>query len=217
MMASVQSIPHFTYCEELDLTELVALRARMKEQYAKAGVKLTLMPFFIKALSLAMREFPALNSRVNDDGTEQTFVADHNIGMAVDGKLGLIVPNVKQVQHRSIVEVANEVTRLTQAARDGRVDPADIKGGTISISNIGALGGTVATPIINKPEVAIVALGKLQTLPRFNERGEVEARTIMQVSWSGDHRVIDGGTIARFCNLWKQYLEQPESMMMAMS
>ncbi|MBY5920846.1 dihydrolipoyllysine-residue acetyltransferase [Ferrimonas balearica] len=217
MMASVQSIPHFTYCEELDLTELVALRARMKEQYAKEGVKLTLMPFFIKALSLAMREFPVLNSRVNDDCTEQTFVADHNIGMAVDGKLGLIVPNVKQVQHRSIVEVANEVTRLTQAARDGRVDPSDIKGGTISISNIGALGGTVATPIINKPEVAIVALGKLQTLPRFNERGEVEARTIMQVSWSGDHRVIDGGTIARFCNQWKQYLEHPESMMMAMS
>ncbi|MBY6185056.1 dihydrolipoyllysine-residue acetyltransferase [Marinobacter hydrocarbonoclasticus] len=217
MTASVQTIPHFTYCEELDLTDLVALRKRMKEQYAQQGVKLTLMPFFIKALSLAMREFPVLNARVNDDCTELTYVADHNIGMAVDGKLGLIVPNVKQVQQRSIVEVANEVTRLTQSARDGRVDPADLKGGSISISNIGALGGTVATPIINKPEVAIVALGKLQTLPRFNDKGEVEARTIMQVSWSGDHRVIDGGTIARFCNLWKQYLEQPESMLMAMS
>ncbi|MBY6222897.1 dihydrolipoyllysine-residue acetyltransferase [Ferrimonas balearica] len=216
MTASVQTIPHFTYCEELDLTELVALRARMKQQYADAGVKLTLMPFFIKALSLAMSEFPVLNSRVNDDCSELTYVADHNIGMAVDGKLGLIVPNVKQVQHKSIVDVANEVTRLTQSARDGRVDPADIKGGSISISNIGALGGTVATPIINKPEVAIVALGKLQTLPRFNANGEVEARTIMQVSWSGDHRVIDGGTIARFCNLWKQYLEQPEAMLMAM-
>ncbi|MBY5992044.1 dihydrolipoyllysine-residue acetyltransferase [Ferrimonas balearica] len=217
MTASVQSIPHFTYCEELDLTELVALRLRLKEKYAKEGVKLTLMPFFIKALSLAMREFPVLNSRVNDDCSELTYVADHNIGMAVDGKLGLIVPNVKQVQHKSVVEVANEVTRLTQSAREGRVDPADLKSGSISISNIGALGGTVATPIINKPEVAIVALGKLQTLPRFNDAGEVEARTIMQVSWSGDHRVIDGGTIARFCNLWKRYLEQPEEMMMAMS
>ena len=94
---------------------------------------------------------------------------------------------------------------------------ADLKGGTITISNIGAIGGTVATPIINKPESAIVALGKLQKLPRFNDKGEVEARSIMQVSWSGDHRTIDGGTIARFCNLWKSFLEEPSNMLVHMS
>ncbi|MCL2919163.1 dihydrolipoyllysine-residue acetyltransferase [Shewanella litorisediminis] len=216
MMDSVSSIPHFTYCEEIDLTELVALRERMKAKYSSDDLKLTMMPFFMKSLSLALTEFPVVNSQVNADCTELTYKASHNIGMAVDSKVGLLVPNVKDVQSKSILDVAREITRLTDAARSGRVSPADLKGGTISISNIGALGGTVATPIINKPEVAIVALGKLQTLPRFAEDGSVQARKIMQVSWSGDHRVIDGGTIARFCNLWKQYLEQPEDMLLAM-
>ncbi|QYJ84557.1 dihydrolipoyllysine-residue acetyltransferase [Shewanella mesophila] len=216
MMESVSTIPHFTYCEELDLTELVALRESMKQRYSTDELKLTMMPFFMKAMSLALTQFPDINSRVNDDCSEQTYLASHNIGMAVDSKVGLLVPNVKDVQNKSIVEVAAEITRLTKDARSGRVSPQDLKGGSISISNIGALGGTVATPIINKPEVAIVALGKLQTLPRFNDKGEVEARKIMQVSWSGDHRVIDGGTIAKFCNLWKLYLEQPQEMLLAM-
>ena len=216
MVESVSTIPHFTYCEEFDLTELVALRESMKLRYSTDEVKLTMMPFFMKAMSLAITEFPILNSQVNADCTELTYKTQHNIGMAVDSKMGLLVPNVKDVQHKSILDIAAEITRLTTAARSGRVSPADLKEGTISISNIGALGGTVATPIINKPEVAIVALGKLQTLPRFNAKGEVEARKIMQVSWSGDHRVIDGGTIARFCNLWKHYLEQPQEMLLAM-
>jgi 2-oxoisovalerate dehydrogenase E2 component (dihydrolipoyl transacylase) len=157
-----------------------------------------------------------MNSQVNSDCTELTYFDDHNIGIAVDSKVGLLVPNIKGCQSKSIVDIANELTRLTEQAREGRVSPADLKGGTISISNIGALGGTVATPIINKPEVAIVALGKVQALPRFNAKGEVEARQLMQISWSGDHRVIDGGTIARFTNLWKQYLEQPASMLLTM-
>ena len=216
MTESVSTIPHFTYCEEFDLTDLVALRESMKKKYSTDELKLTMMPFFMKSMSLALSQFPDMNSQVNADCTEQTFLASHNIGMAVDSKVGLLVPNVKDVQDKTILEIAAEITRLTTAARSGRVSPSDLKGGSISISNIGALGGTVATPIINKPEVAIVALGKLQVLPRFNDKGEVEARKIMQVSWSGDHRVIDGGTIARFCNLWKLYLEQPQEMLLAM-
>jgi len=216
MVESVSTIPHFTYCEEIDLTELMALRASLKDQYAKQGIKLTMMPFFIKALSLAIKQFPIMNSQVNSDCTELTYFDDHNIGIAVDSKVGLLVPNIKGCQHKSVVQIAEDLTRLTDQAREGRVSPADLKGGTISISNIGALGGTVATPIINKPEVAIVALGKVQALPRFNAKGEVVARQLMQISWSGDHRVIDGGTIARFTNLWKQYLEQPATMLLAM-
>ncbi|MGI2258262.1 dihydrolipoyllysine-residue acetyltransferase [Shewanella sp. GXUN23E] len=216
MQESVSTIPHFTYCEELDITELMALREQMKAKYGTEELKITLMPFFMKAMSLALTEFPVLNSQVNGDCTELTYKASHNIGMAVDSKVGLLVPNVKAVQAKSILDIAAEITRLTKDARSGRVQPADLKGGTISISNIGALGGTVATPIINKPEVAIVALGKVQLLPRFDASGEVQGRQIMQVSWSGDHRVIDGGTIARFCNLWKQYLESPADMLMAM-
>ena len=217
MVESVSTIPHFTYCEEIDMTELIKLRLELKEVYAKQDIKLTMMPFFMKAISLALKEFPVINSQVNDDCTELTYFNDHNIGMAVDSKVGLLVPNVKQVQTKSILDLAADITRLTNDARSGRVQSADLKGGTITISNIGAIGGTVATPIINKPESAIVALGKLQTLPRFNDKGEVEARSIMQVSWSGDHRVIDGGSIARFCNLWKSFLEKPSNMIVHMS
>ena len=222
MVNSVSTIPHFTYCEEIDMTELISLRKELKEAtivkaMAKQDIKLTMMPFFMKAMSLALKEFPVINSQVNDDCTELTYFNDHNIGMAVDSKVGLLVPNVKQVQNKSILDLVTEISRLTSDARSGRVQAADLKGGTITISNIGAIGGTVATPIINKPEAAIVALGKLQTLPRFNEQGIVEARSIMQVSWSGDHRIIDGGSIARFCNLWKSFLEKPSSMLVHMS
>ncbi|MGB2740045.1 MAG: dihydrolipoyllysine-residue acetyltransferase [Cognaticolwellia sp.] len=217
MVNSVSTIPHFTYCEEIDMTNLIKLRGELKEVYAKQDIKLTMMPFFMKAMSLALKQFPLVNTQVNDDCTELTYFDDHNIGMAVDSKVGLLVPNVKQVQTKSILDLAADIARLTTDARSGRVPAADLKGGTITISNIGAIGGTVATPIINKPEAAIVALGKLQTLPRFNDKGEVEARSIMQVSWSGDHRVIDGGTIARFCNLWKSFLEEPSNMLVHMS
>lgn len=217
MTESVTTIPHFTFCDEIDLTELIKLRSGIKEEYKNQGIKVTMMPFFIKALSLAIKEFPVLNSKVNEDCTELKYFGDHNIGMAVDSKVGLLVPNIKQCQTKNIVDIANEVTRLSDSARTGRVSPEDLKGGTITISNIGAIGGTIATPIINKPEVAIVALGKLQNLPRFDEQGNVVSCAIMQVSWSGDHRVIDGGTIARFNNLWKDYLENPSRMIMAMS
>ena len=217
MVDSVSSIPHFTYCEEIDLTELIALRGGMKEAYREQGIKLTMMPFFIKSLSLALKQFPILNSQLNATADEIHYFSQHNIGMAVDSKIGLLVPNIKHVQDLSIVDVANEVSRLVDSAREGRLASDDMKHGTITISNIGAIGGTIATPIINKPEVAIVALGKVQSLPRFDDAGNVVARQIMNVSWSGDHRVIDGGTIARFCNLWKSYLENPSSMMMAMS
>ena len=137
-----------------------------------------------------------------------------NIGMAVDSKSGLIVPNVKGVEQLTLLEIANEVARLTEAARSGRVSQEDLRGGTITISNIGALGGTYAAPIINAPEVAIVALGRTRKLPRFDANGQVTERAIMTVSWAGDHRIIDGGTIARFCNRWKSYLESPQSMLL---
>ncbi|MFT5758951.1 MAG: 2-oxoisovalerate dehydrogenase E2 component (dihydrolipoyl transacylase) [Alteromonadaceae bacterium] len=217
MVKTVSTVPHFTYCEEIDMTKLIKLRGELKEVYAKQDIKLTMMPFFMKSMSLALKEFPIVNSQVNADCTEITYFDDHNIGMAVDSKIGLLVPNVKNVQIKSILELATDITRLTNDARSGRVPAADLKGGTISISNIGAIGGTVATPILNAPESAIVALGKLQKLPRFNDKGEVEARSIMQISWSGDHRVIDGATIARFCNLWKSFLEEPTNMLVHMS
>lgn len=216
MTESVATIPHFTFVDELDVTELMQLRRTLNEQHGSDDLKITLMPLFMKALSLTLKDFPLINSRANSDFTELTYLANHNIGMAVDGVNGLLVPNIKAVEQRSILDIATQVMALTAAARSGKINPADLKGGSITISNIGAIGGTIATPIINKPEVAIVALGKIQSLPRFDKQGNVVSRNTMMISWSGDHRVIDGGTIARFNNCWKGYLEQPVTMLGAM-
>ena len=214
MVKSATTIPHFIYSEDIDVTDLLKLREHLKPEAEARGSRLTLMPFFMKAMALAVQEFPVLNSRINDDVTEIHYLPNCNIGMAVDGKAGLMVPNVKGVESLTLLGIADEVARLTEAARSGRVSQEDLKGGTITISNIGALGGTYASPIINAPEVAIVALGRTQKLPRFDANGQVVERAIMTVSWAGDHRIIDGGTIARFCNRWKGYLESPQSMLL---
>ncbi|MGY4876609.1 2-oxo acid dehydrogenase subunit E2 [Vreelandella aquamarina] len=214
MVTSATTIPHFQYGEEIDVTDLLALRERLKVQAEARGERLTLMPFFMKAMALAVAEHPILNAQLNESADALHYYDDCNIGMAVDSKVGLLVPNVKNVGAKSLLEVAAEVTRLTEAAREGRIDQADIKGGTITISNIGALGGTYAAPIINAPEAAIVAIGKTQWLPRFDAQGQVVRRAIMTVTWAGDHRFIDGGTIARFCNHWKACLEDPETMLL---
>tara|TARA_B100000678_G_scaffold229894_1_gene198202 strand:- start:154 stop:1785 length:1632 start_codon:yes stop_codon:yes gene_type:complete len=213
MSEAASTIPHFAYGDEFDVTELLALRERLKGDFEARGERLTLMPLLMKALALAVAEFPLLNCRLNPAADTIHYQAACHIGMAVDSASGLLVPNVKHVERLSLREVASEVERLTRAARDGRVEPGDLKGGTISISNIGVLGGTYAMPIINAPEVAIVALGRVQRLPRFDADGNVVARSIMTVTWSGDHRVLDGGTMARFCNRWKGYLEAPETML----
>ncbi len=216
MVASAQSIPHFAYGDEFDVTELVTLRERLKVKAEARGVRLTLMPFFMKALALAAQEYPIVNSRLDEAAGEIHYLPRVNVGMAVDGKAGLIVPNVKGVEQLSLVEIAAEVSRLTEAAREGRVAPSDLTGGTVTISNIGALGGTYAVPIINAPEAAIVAIGKTQWLPRFDDDGQVVRRAILTATWCGDHRLIDGGTIARFANAWKGYLEDPESLLLAL-
>ena len=216
MADAVTSIPHFTFVDELDVTGLMELRAKLVASHGTAELKITLMPLFIKALSLAINQFPIINSRANEEFTELTYLTSHNIGMAVDGKTGLLVPNIKNVQQLGLLDVAIEVNRLSKAARSGVINPADLAGGTVTISNIGAIGGTSAAPIINKPEVAIVALGRIQQLPRFDGNNTVISRNIMTVSWSGDHRVINGATIARFNKLWKQYLEQPQTLLLAL-
>ena len=214
MVTSATTIPHFIYSEDIDVTDLLKLREQLKPEAEASGSRLTLMPFFMKSMALAVQEYPVLNSRLNDDVTEIHYQPQCNIGMAVDGKAGLMVPNIKGVEDLTLLGIADEVARLTEAARSGRVSQEDLKGGTITISNIGALGGTYAAPIINPPEVAIVALGRTQKLPRFDSNGQVVERAIMTVSWAGDHRIIDGGTIARFCNRWKGYLESPQSMLL---
>lgn len=214
MSASVYTIPHFTVSDELVMDNLMSLRSTLKPAFEEKGVKLSFMPFFVKAMSLALNEFPIINSQLNEDATEVTYFDDHNIGFAVDSKIGLLVPNIKGVQRLSLLDIAQQMQQIIEQARDGRVAGEHLKGGTISISNIGAIGGITATPVINKPEAAIVALGKTQKLPRFDDNGNVTAQHIMAVNWSGDHRLIDGATMVRFNNLWMSYLMQPEKMLM---
>ena len=214
MSASVYTIPHFTVSDELVMDNLMALRKLLKPEFEAKNVKLSFMPFFVKAMSLALNEFPVINSQLNEDATEISYFADHNIGFAVDSKIGLLVPNIKRVQDLSLLEIAVQMQNIIEQARAGRVAGEHLKGGTISISNIGAIGGITATPVINKPEAAIVALGKTQKLPRFDDEGNVSAQNIMAVNWSGDHRIIDGATMVRFNNLWMSYLTQPEKMLM---
>ena len=207
------SIPHFTVSDECTVDNLLAIKQTLSAQFAQADIKLTLLPFMVKALSLAMREFPIINASVSQDGEAIEYHSSHHIGIAIDTPKGLIVPNIKDVQALSIYQIAQRIQELVKAALHNQLSAEDLRGGTVTISNIGPIGGITATPIINHPQVAIVALGKIQRLPRFNEHDEVVGVNIMNINWSGDHRVIDGATMVRFNNAWMQYLTQPVAML----
>ncbi|KAK1945015.1 Lipoamide acyltransferase component of branched-chain alpha-keto acid dehydrogenase complex [Phytophthora citrophthora] len=216
-MNAALNIPHFGYADEIRMDALYDLRKELKPLAEARGVKLSFMPFIIKAASLALKHYPMLNATVNDTETELTMIAAHNISLAMDTPTGLIVPNVKNVQVKSIMEIAEDLNRLQQLAVAGKLAPADLTGGTFSISNIGSIGGTYMSPVLMVPQVAIGAVGRIQKLPRYDPDGNVEPMRLMNVSWSGDHRVIDGATMARFSNQWKTYLETPVSMLTEMS
>jgi len=214
-MNESNKVPTFGYGDEIDVSALVRLRTSLKDECKELGVKLNYMPFILKATSLALKEYPMLNATVDDaECTSVTYRADHNISIAVDTPSGLIVPNIKKVQERSILEIAKELEDISSRARSNKITNNDLTGGTFSLSNIGAIGGTYCRPILFVPEVCIGALGKFQVLPRFNRDGNVERHEIMVVSWSADHRVIDGATMARFSNRWRNMLETPASMML---
>eukprot|EP00127_Corallochytrium_limacisporum_P006942 Clim_evm28s238 gene=Clim_evmTU28s238 len=215
MKAAVQ-VPHFGYCEELEVSKLIETRKNMKAMAEDRGVKLTYMPFFIKAASLALKSYPVLNSQVSEDETEIIYKGSHNIGVAMDTPMGLIVPNIKHVEQRSVFEIAGELNRLQALGKDGKLGADDLKGGTFTLSNIGAVGGTYASPVLAIPEVCIGALGKFQKVPRFDDAGNVIAANIVQVSWSADHRVVDGATIANFTKQFQGYIEEPMAMVLDM-
>jgi len=176
---------------------------------ADRGIHVTYMPFFIKAASQALRSFPMLNANVDADATEVIYRGSHNIGFAVDSPRGLIVPNIKNVQAMSLLEVAQEMTRLQTLAAEGKLGEADLTGGTFTISNVGNIGGTYTSPVLVPGTVAIGALGAIRKVPAFDEHDNVVAANVVNVSWSADHRVIDGATMARFHTQWISYLQTP--------
>ena len=206
-------IPHFGYYDEVDMTSLMEIRKMISAVGEKEGIKITYLPIMIKAASAALNEYPTLNSYVSKDESTQTIKSAHNIGLAMDTPRGLLVPNVKNCEQRSILDIAYEINRLQALGTANKLGEEELTGGTFTLSNIGSIGGTYASPVILAPQVAIGALGKIRRVPRFDENDNVVAANMMSVSWSADHRVIDGATMARFSNLWKDMLENPETML----
>merc|ERR1719474_1010435 len=215
-MTEANAVPQFGYGDEIVLNQLVALRAQLKPLGERHGVKITYLPFILKAVSLALLEAQStcLNAHVNADCTELTHREAHNIGVAIDSAEGLIVPNLKNVDQKSILEIARDLDDLVARGRNNQITNDDISGGTFTLSNIGAIGGTYCRPICFVPEVCIGALGAIKQVPRYKEDGELFKASVMAVSWSADHRVIDGATVARFGNDFKMNLENPASMLL---
>ncbi|CAO3628231.1 unnamed protein product [Mucor fragilis] len=218
-MTQSLSIPQLGYKDDIEIDATTKYRAALNKHIAGHPDrypfhKMTYLPIFVKCLSIALHHYPLMNAKLSgnlDDvnSINITYRPSHNIGIAMDTPQGLVVPNIKDVQDKTIFEIASEIHRLSELGKKNAIPMADMKGGTITLSNIGTIGGTYANPVIVSSELAIVALGKMQRLPRFDANDSIVAKQVMPVSWSADHRVIDGATIARFGNHWKNLIENP--------
>ncbi|KAJ4295709.1 hypothetical protein N0V88_004411 [Collariella sp. IMI 366227] len=219
------SIPHFLYADEVDFTSLVKLRTRLNRVLGKSGLdesqvsKLSYLPFIIKAVSLSLYKYPILNARVDiTDKPALVHRSQHNIGVAMDTPSGLLVPVIKNVGALTILDIAAELTRLQSLAVAGRLAPQDMSGGTITVSNIGNIGGTYLSPVIVEKEVAILGVGRMRTVPAFStvpgEEERIVKRQVCNFSWSADHRVVDGATMARAAEVVRAIVEEPDVMVM---
>jgi pyruvate dehydrogenase E2 component (dihydrolipoamide acetyltransferase) len=209
MRESVSTAAHVTHFDEADVTELVKIRESLKAQATEKGVKLTYLPFIVKALLAAIKDHPLFNATLNDEDEEIIVKKYYNFGIAVDVLDGLIVPVVKGVDQKSIFDLAGEIQTVAEAAKKRTLDLADLKGGTFSITNVGGIGGEAATPIINYPEVAILATLKIKDRVRV-KNGQVMAVKTLPLCLSFDHRVIDGAEAARFMNALVAKLEDAD-------
>jgi pyruvate dehydrogenase E2 component (dihydrolipoyllysine-residue acetyltransferase) len=196
-------IPHVTQFDEADITELEAFRAKVNEENAKAGIKITPLAFLIKAAVAALKKYPTLNSSLDGDN----LILKHywNIGFAADTPQGLVVPVIKNADQKGVVELARESSELAAKAREGKLGPAEMQGGTFTISSLGGIGGTAFTPIVNAPEVAILGVSKAAMKPVWNGK-EFAPRLMMPLSLSYDHRVVDGALGARFTSYLAQVI-----------
>ncbi|MGB3742228.1 MAG: dihydrolipoamide acetyltransferase family protein [Castellaniella sp.] len=208
MQESKRRIPHFTYVEEIDVTELESLRARLNTRYSTERGKLTLLPFLARAMVLALREFPQINARFDDEAGIVTQYGGVHLGVAAQTPSGLMVPVVHHAETLDLWSCAAEIARLAEAARQGKAARDELTGSTITITSLGPLGGVVSTPVINHPEVAIVGVNRVIERPVFQE-GRVVARKLMNLSSSFDHRVVDGMHAAEFIQCIRRYLECP--------
>lgn len=211
-MTEAARAPLVTHQDDADITELVEVREHLKGEREHLGARLTYMPFIVKAVIEGLRTEPTLNSELTEDGSELIVKKYYNVGIAVATENGLIVPNVKRVEEKTLVEIAEEISELAERTRERSVDLAELKGGSFTITNYGAIGGTYGTPIPNPPETAILGVGRIMDRPRVVD-GEVKPRKTLPLSVTFDHRVADGAQAARFTNEVIRHLEDPELLL----
>lgn len=215
MHKSWSNVPRVVNFDDADVTELEAFRQTSKDDYASRGIKLTTMPFLIKAIATALKHHPALNASI-DQENEQIIYKDYvNIGIAVDSDRGLVVPTLKSADRMSIPDIAYALADLSSRVRNNDFAVSDLRGGTFTISNLGAIGGTYSTPIVNVPEVAILLVGRSRKMPIVMDDDSIKARLMMPLSLAYDHRLVDGATAARFLNDVIAYLEAPSRLLLA--
>lgn len=213
MVKAVTNQALVTHMEVCDVTQLWDIRAKEKDKAKASGIHLTFMPFIVKAVVNSLKKHPYLNSSLNQETDEIIIKKYYNIGIAVDMEGGLIVPVIKGADQKSILDLAKEIEAMAEKAKNRKTDLADLKGGTFTITNVGTLGGTFATPIPNYPETAILATGRIHDQPTIIE-GRIQPRKILPISLTFDHKVLDGAEAARFTNTIKKYIEDPDFMMM---
>ncbi len=214
MLASHLQTVRTLHVDEADVTELVALRVRLKPLAEKRGVKLSYLPFIIKALIAALKAYPMMNASLDEEAGEVVTKHYYNIGMAVATETGLVVPVIREADRKSVLELAQEIERLAAKAREGKLSSDDVKGGTFSITNIGTLGGLFSFPIINVPEAAILGVHSIKKRPVVLDDDRIVARQMLYLSTSFDHRLIDGAEAAMFTSFLIELLETPESLML---
>jgi pyruvate dehydrogenase E2 component (dihydrolipoamide acetyltransferase)/2-oxoisovalerate dehydrogenase E2 component (dihydrolipoyl transacylase) len=214
MVEAKHKIPHYSYIDECDLSELVRLRAQLRQPLAAAGVKLTYLAFFVKAAARALKDVPIVNSTYDEPAGEVVLHDKYHIGVAVAAPNGLIVPVVKDADKKDIAAIALEIARLGEDAKAGKSKLEDLKGGTFTVTSVGGIGGLISTPIINHPEVGIMGVGKVVKRPVYDEHGNLMPADIVYLSFSFDHRIVDGGVGAAFGNAVLRYLQSPAVLLM---
>ncbi|AYE58049.1 branched-chain alpha-keto acid dehydrogenase subunit E2 [Lactiplantibacillus plantarum] len=214
MVNSKHTAPHVTLFDEVEVSALMAHRKKYKQVALDCDIHLTFLPYFVKALVAVLQQFPELNASIDDANKEIVYKHYFNIGVATDTDRGLLVPNIKHAEGKGLFAIAKEITDNTQKAYDGKLKASEMSGGSITISNIGSIGGGWFTPVINQPEVAILGVGRIGKEPYVNDDGEIVVGKMQKLSLSFDHRLIDGATAQRAMNLLKQLLHDPELLLM---
>jgi len=214
MTHAVQTIPHFSYIDEVDVTDLVRMRESLREPFAKKGIKLTYLPFFAKATIAALQEVPQVNASIDTEAGEIVLHDHYHLGIATDTPGGLTVPVLRDVDQKDLPQIASEIGQLTKAARAGKATADQFQGSTFTITSTGGIGGLISTPIINEPAVGILGIGKVVKRPRYDDAGKLFAADVVYLSLSFDHRVVDGADAARFSNSLIAKLNNPASLLL---